>query len=366
MSQLNDDTLDKNNVEAKEDSSNELEVTNEMFDNMTDDEFNEYIMNGKLPDNVQQVNSNEEESNSDSNLEEVSESNNEVEDEETDDKPNEEEINEDLEEPVQDKEEQIDYEKAYKELFDTPIKADGSEIKLKNKEELISLVQKGANYTRKSQELSKKKKIIQSLEEANIKTEEDLNLLIDIYKGNPKAINSFIKSKKIELDSYEDDDENSTYIPSNNIVSDKEVEFNDIITEIKKSPYKDKISNILNDIWDKESVDMISKDSALLAGLYGEVSQGRFEELQAKVVRDKLFGTEKEPDIIKYMKFAKELEDNKTKPIQDLLNSKPKTIISGNKKSASINKNTIKTSKKVITPEDIDKLSDEEILKLKL
>lgn len=364
MSQELDNTPQEDNVEPKEDSQT-FDLTSDMIDRMSDEEFDKYINDGTIPESLQQTKEIEEESNDDNNSEESDNTDSE--------EPNTEEDTESNDSTVEDKEEpKIDYEKAYKELFDTPIKADGTEIKLNSKDELIALVQKGVNFTRKSQELSKKRKIIQSLEEANIKTDEDLNLLIDIYKGKPEAIKSFIKNKNIDIDSYEDGEE-AQYVPTNNIVSDKEVQLTEVIDEIKSSPYFDKISNILSNIWDKDSIDMVSKDPNLLAGLYGEVSQNRFDEIHAKVVRDKLFSNSKKPDIVRYMEYAKEIEDNKTKSISDTgtnTETETKSIkvkpVVGNKKSASINKNINKSVKKVITAEDIDKLSDEELLKLKL
>ena len=369
MSDQINETPQEDNVEVIEPQQNEENVlSGAQLDALSDDELDEYISSGKIPDSIQQ-----------STEEEVPSENSNVTEEEVEEPD---ETNETSEEtPKEDdkesdsktvdekeKEPEIDYEKAYKELFDTPIKADGTEIKLKNKDELIALVQKGVNFTRKSQELSKKKKIVQSIESAGIKT-EDLNQLIDIFKGDKKAIKSFIKDKKIELDDYTEDEEES-YTPNNNIVSDKEVELSDVIDEVKSSPYLSKIENVLNNIWDKESVNMVSKDPVLLKGLLVEMSLGRFDDIHADVVKEKLFSNEKLPDIVRYARRAKELEDNiKQKSSSDINESKGKEKVTkkdntASKKSASPVRNTTKQVKHRITSADLDKMSDEEILKM--
>src|SRR5690606_21653948 len=71
-----------------------------------------------------------------------------------------------------------DYEKLYKEIM-KPFKANGREIKLNSPEEVITLMQKGANYTKKMQALQPHLKIVRMLENNQLLDEGKLSQLID-------------------------------------------------------------------------------------------------------------------------------------------------------------------------------------------
>lgn len=353
MSNLIDNAPDTDNVESYEQVLSDSDI-----DNMSDEEFEAYINSRTIPERLHSSTTEEVEEETVNNQEvetteeEVIESNEESTEEITEEQT-------EVEEEVV--EEEVDYRKAYEELLNTPIKADGTEITLKNKEELISLAQKGVNYTRKTQELAKDRKLVESIREANI-SNDDLNMLIDVYKGNKEAIKSLVKKHNIEIDSYED--EESKYVPGNNIVSDVEVDMLDIVDEIKRSPHQQKISNIINNDWDRDSVELLRKDPSLLRGLFEEVSGGRFDEIQKIVAYEKIFDKNHIPDIVRYAGIL-ERESSKNQQTQPTtVQAKPKVRpVAGDKKSASIQTNTSKTIKKQLTDEDLDNMSDEDFIK---
>lgn len=372
MSNL-DNTLDNTNNGLSNDETYVL--SDETLDSMTDEEFNTYMDSGTIPEHLQELHSS---SNEEPDIEqgldektqpEAFEEVTEVYEETNENVKESEEQTQESEQSTEEEtvEEKFDYEKAYKELFDTPIRADNTEIKLKNKEELIQLVQKGVNYTRKTQELSKDRKLVQSLKEAEI-DENALNTLIDVYKGNPQAIKEFVKKYNVDVDySFDDEDsEKNKYIPGKNIVSDLEVTMSEVVDEIKGSKYHQQVTDVITKIWDRQSVDMIMKDPSLLRGLYEEISMNRFSEIQPILAYEKLFDKNQMPDIYRYKmildKREEEQKNTKQVPVPPPVKEKVKPV-AGNKKAASIQTNTVKTEKRQLSSQDLDKMSDEDFLK---
>ena len=99
--------------------------------------------------------------------------------------------------------EEVDY-KTFYETLTKPIKAAGREITIKNPEDIIRMVQMGADYTRKMQDLKPDRATIRMLKENGI-SKEDLEQLIDIKKGNKVALAKWLKEYDVDTYSVEDD-----------------------------------------------------------------------------------------------------------------------------------------------------------------
>lgn len=95
--------------------------------------------------------------------------------------------------------------------FKEPIKITdrGLDLPVKNMQELIQLAQQGLNFTRKTQELSSYKKLVETVKSAGV-DESDIQMLADIKAGNKTAINGL--AEKYKLDLYDIDNE-ATYKP---------------------------------------------------------------------------------------------------------------------------------------------------------
>ena len=179
----------------------------------------------------------------------------------------------------------INYEEAYKKIFSS-FKANGKTITPKTVEDVISLMQMGANYTKKMQLLAPAKRSIETLNRADIK-EEDLSFLIDIHKGDKEAIKKLLEKHKI--DPMDLDLETINYASNTkNIASDADVEFTDTLQDINAS--LPKIQEILTKVWDTESKTKLLSNPALLKGLHQEIEMGRFDTVQAKLEHEKTFG----------------------------------------------------------------------------
>ena len=82
---------------------------------------------------------------------------------------------------------EIDH-KAFYEMVTKPIKANGKTVEIRTPEEAIKLMQMGANYTRKMQDIAPHRKVIMMLEDNGLLDTDKLSFLIDLEKMNPDAI----------------------------------------------------------------------------------------------------------------------------------------------------------------------------------
>ena len=81
----------------------------------------------------------------------------------------------------------VDYEAFFKQVM-APFKANGRTIELKSPDEAIRLMQMGAGYGRKIQDLQPHLKVLRMLEKNELLDENKLSFLIDVNAKNPEAI----------------------------------------------------------------------------------------------------------------------------------------------------------------------------------
>ena len=271
-----DDSNDTGDNEESADrdveNSDEDEITQEQLDSLDDDEFAAFLNTGKLPNKPTPEKAKVISKPEVNNIKPEEEKTEIKEDKPKEDKPIE-------------QVDSIDYKAAYETIF-KPFKANGKEITPRNLDDVVKLMQMGANYTKKMQTLAPVKRAYESLNKADIK-EEDLNFLIDIHKGDVEAIKQLLQRHKI--DPIDLDLESNNYKANRkNIASDEDVEFSDVLRDVDSS--LPKIQEILNNKWDEASKQKLVKDPKLLRALHEEIELGRFDEVQARVELEKTFG----------------------------------------------------------------------------
>ena len=361
-SSVNDDVNSNVDVDDSQEQSQEVDesdnssdkdedrITKEALDAMSDDEFTEFMNSGKLPDTKAEVKPDEKKETPTDKEQPV------------DDKKKEKTATKETTPKQEVKEEDL---KAIHAAIFKPFKANGKEIAPKTVEDVISLMQMGANYTKKMQLMAPMKKAVESLNKASI-GEEDLNFLIDVHKGDKEAIKKLLE--KHEVDPLDLDMESTNYVPKNNIASDEDVEFTDVIQDIQSS--LPKIQEILSKQWDNKSKDLLLKDPTLMKALHEEIEMGRFDEVQNRLELERTFGRYKgKSDVEAYIdvvtkmvaeqakstetKPNKASQDNKgtTKPIPDKTKAAPVRTKGGNQGST-------------LTVKDILSMPEEEFNKL--
>ena len=203
-----------------------------------------------------------------------------------------------------------DYKALYQKIM-APFKADGKTIQLKDVNEAIALMQKGVNYTRKTQNLAKYQKSILSLENANLLDNGKLNNLINIAKGDKEAIKQLLAEHKIDpmdLSSENYDGQPSNYVPRNNLVDDAYVNFKGALDEVQGTlEGQAVIRDLLNS--DDRTKSEVYQDPRLIGLLVQQKQNGIYDTVMGEVQRRKTIGLipDSVPLIYAYNQVGQEL-----------------------------------------------------------
>lgn len=183
---------------------------------------------------------------------------------------------------------EVDYKAQYERIM-APFKANGKEIKLDNPDDVVRLMQMGANYTQKMQALQPNLKLLKMLQNQGLLDEGKLNNLIDLYKGNPAAIQQLIKTSGIdplEIDTSKD----PGYVPGNHSVSEQELQFSSILDEVTASQEGQEIVVAIDKQWDDASKQALYKEPVILQHLLNQKQTGIYDQIVSEVERQKMLG----------------------------------------------------------------------------
>ena len=281
------DITPDNDTQPEESLEDDDKLTKEQLDAMSDEEFTRFMEEGKLPEPTK--------SEQKPLVKVISKPEPKA---KTDKEPTKPEGEDVKDTPPTD----VDYEAVYKDIF-KPFKANGKDITPRTVEDVVQLMQMGANYTKKMQLMAPLKKAAESLSRADI-NEDDLNFLIDVHKGDKEAIKKLLT--KHNVDPMELDLDSTNYVPKNNIVSDEDVEYSNILDDIRDS--LPKIQEIMTNTWDTRSKEALLKDPNLMRALHEEIAMGRFDNVQAQLEIEKTFGRYKgKSDVEAYIDLVTKL-----------------------------------------------------------
>ena len=182
----------------------------------------------------------------------------------------------------------VDYKAVYEKIM-APFKANGRQIQLNSPDEVISLMQMGANYTQKMQALQPNLKLMRMLENNGLLDESKLTFLIDVNRKDPAAITKLLKEANIdplEIDVQAD----PGYKPGNHRVTDEDMVFVDTIREVNTSPEGAKLIREIDQSWDEASRKAIWKEPGILKVLRDHRENGIYSRVESELERRKLFG----------------------------------------------------------------------------
>lgn len=169
-----------------------------------------------------------------------------------------------------------------------PFRANGKDIQVKNVDEAITLMQMGANFTKKMQALQPNLKVVKTLEKNGLLDEEQINFLIDLSKKDPKAIAKLVQSAELDPLELEQDVE---YTPTKHQVSDDVIKFTEVLDEIESTPTGARCIDVVANQWDNSSRDDLTKKyPQFMRELNEHMRTGIFDQIQAEVDRVKMFG----------------------------------------------------------------------------
>lgn len=184
--------------------------------------------------------------------------------------------------------EEIDYKKVYEDVF-KPFKANGKEMSVESVDDVRQLMQMGANYNKKMAALKPSLKVVKMLENSGLLDEEKLSYLIDLSKHNPDAVKKLIKDSG--LDPLEVDiNEEVRYKANTYNVSDKELELDAVLSEIKETESFNTTIDIIGNKWDDGSKRVLLENPGVIKIINEHVHNGIYQTITNEVERLKVLG----------------------------------------------------------------------------
>lgn len=182
----------------------------------------------------------------------------------------------------------IDYKAEYDKLMAT-FKANGRDFSIKSVEDARALMQMGANYSKKMKALKPNLKLMKTLENAGLLSEDKINYVIDLMANKPGAVNKLVKDHGIDPIDV-DAEKAGEYEAGNHTVSDTEVDLDEIMTDLQESPkFGDLISLVKTEL-DHASRKLIEQDPSLLRSLDHHMNVGIYDVIMEEFAAEQALG----------------------------------------------------------------------------
>lgn len=170
-----------------------------------------------------------------------------------------------------------------------PFKADGKDMQVRNPEDVIRLMQMGANYSRRMQELKPIRAQDNLLKAHGLNTPEKLNFLIDLSKGKPEAIQKLLKDHKVDPIDI-DVSKEPQYAPTNYQMNPKDAAFHEAIENTIASEGGVDIIRDINAKWDEQSKEALREQPAIFENLLAQKRSGVYEKIQKELEYQRTMG----------------------------------------------------------------------------
>lgn len=157
------------------------------------------------------------------------------------------------------------------------------------------------DYTRKMQAIKPLRKTIDLIEGANL-SHEDLNLAIDILRGDKEAIATILK--KTGVDALDLDVENSNYVPKDYGRNDTELAIKDVVDTIKTDREFTITESIISSQWDDASRRKFVEDPRLIKALHIDVQNGDYDKVAPIAAKLKVYDGGSKSDFDYYIQAA--------------------------------------------------------------
>ena len=190
------------------------------------------------------------------------------------------------------------------------IKANGKEFEM-TLDELKQTASKGMDYLKKTTALKPYRTMIAAMEENKV-SPEDINLLIDLKKGNKEAIAKLIKEN--EVDVY-DLPEANDYRPKEYRQSEQELEINEMIGRISKDTEFSRTSEIYKN-FDSQSQRVINENPQMFEGLHNDIKTGVFDKVFPLAEKKAMIDGYNAPFLQYYLQAGQEILNANNRPIQ--------------------------------------------------
>lgn len=181
----------------------------------------------------------------------------------------------------------VNYEEAYKKIM-APFKANGKTITLNNPDEVVQLMQRGANYTKKMQALQPSMKILRMLQDNGLHDEDAISHVIDIMKGDKGAIQHLLKQKGVDVLDF-DNESGKQYTPGNHKISDGTMNLIATLSDITETDHGKEIVAEAQS-WDRPSKEAIFANPQVLELLARHRADGYYDQITGEIEKQRALG----------------------------------------------------------------------------
>lgn len=381
LSSISTSAADEENKEVEPEEEQldaALEMSDEEFEKMTDDEFE--ALDNETETEQEESNLGDEETE-----EEETEAANEEEEQPNAEGGSEDESEEESEtEDKQPSDEELlanskVYEETYNALFGSPVKGGGREVQVRNAEHARNLMEMGIDYSKKMEHMKPHMRALRTLEKEGLLENEDMfNLLLEAKQGNPDAIKRLIGDNKLDAFELSPEEGAETYKPQNQLASQEEVNVNNALQQIRQSPAYEETLDVMTKTFDSKSKEILSENPSYITSLNQDIESGVYKKVMEAVQyqRDMKMIPEGTSDIEAYIgtvkqiaqyeqqQYAAQQSPAKVDPVEapDNTTSKRSTEESRKRKTGM---STSRSSKKKKEPNyDPLSMSDEDFMKM--
>ena len=146
-----------------------------------------------------------------------------------------------------------------------PLKANGKVYPIESVDELYRLASMGIAAHQKFQEAAEGRKI-KKLMENNDLSQDDINLLVDLKKGDKAAVAELLNRLEIDPLDLETDDSTgkSRYEPKDYAPDDIELRIEDVVSRVKERPKFEETVNVIMNTWDDRSKEAFFQNPDIL------------------------------------------------------------------------------------------------------
>lgn len=246
------------------------------------------------------------------------------------------------------------------------VKIDGEDIPLNSQEDLVQLANLGTKYASLAKKFKPIQKIAKMLEKNDLLSPEKVNYIIDVMKGNKKAISKLMKETKLDPFTDLDLEGSDSYLPNSYNITDQEIAMDEVMEEIREDgAFTETTQAIVN--MDASSQAKFFDNPDLVKILNNQIKSGDYDKIQKEIKRLKALDyLPKADDFVTYFNVGKSLY-----AAGKLSDSPKKSDNSAKQQERKSSASNPKSKGKAPAPTKNDlsqyyDLSDEEILKLDL
>jgi len=185
-------------------------------------------------------------------------------------------------------------------------KANGKEFEFSDDEifdQFGKVFGQAMNYTQKMQAMAPFRGMIDTLKEQGV-SQEDLNLMVDVLKGDKAAAAAMLRRTGIDALELEED-AGAKYQPKNYGRNETELAIQEIVEEIGNDPEYKVTYHVVEKEWDDKSRQVFAKNPALIKELHIDVKNGVFDKVSPMALKLKVLDGGRKSDIDYYIDAGK-------------------------------------------------------------